>query len=219
VQIGEARSYRRHAVTDSGISPRALPGLTKALVVTDSDEHDEAGHMIEDAATRIEQDLKRLRKLDGLRKEIGPPVIKEAPKADATLIGWGSTGGAIEEAAAIFQKDGKAVSTIHFNEIWPFPADEVKAVFEKSGKTVVIESNATAQLAGLIRRETGKKVDHTILKYKTQQLLVKKNEEYTALEHEITTLQNKISDSRHNSADETRIFFNLQNNFLTCPVR
>ncbi len=164
-KIGEARSYRRHAVTDSGISPRALPGLTKALVVTDSDEHDEAGHMIEDAATRIEQDLKRLRKLNGLRKEIGPPVIKEAPKADATLIGWGSTGGAIEEAAAIFQKDGKAVSTIHFNEIWPFPADEVKAVFEKSGKTVVIESNATAQLAGLIRRETGKKVDHTILKY------------------------------------------------------
>lgn len=34
----------------------------------------------------------------------------------------------------------------------------------------------------------------TIIKYKTQQLQVKKNEEYTALENEIKTLQSSISD-------------------------
>lgn len=34
----------------------------------------------------------------------------------------------------------------------------------------------------------------TILKYKTQQLMVKKNEEYTALEHEISLQKKKISD-------------------------
>jgi len=51
--------YKRHLVTNSGISPRALPGQGKALVVTDSDEHDEAGHMIEDAGTRNQQNLKR----------------------------------------------------------------------------------------------------------------------------------------------------------------
>lgn len=164
-KISEARAYCRHAVTDSGISPRALPGLSKALVVTDSDEHDEAGHMIEDAATRNAQDLKRLCKLDGLRKEISSPLIKSKPGTDLTLIGWGSTGGAIEEAAMMLEKEGRKVSIIHFNEIWPFPADAVKAVFENGGKTVVIENNATAQLAGLIRRETGRKVDHTILKY------------------------------------------------------
>jgi 2-oxoglutarate ferredoxin oxidoreductase subunit alpha len=164
-RISEARAYRRHAVTDSGISPRALPGLSKALVVTDSDEHDEAGHMIEDAATRNEQDRKRLCKLDGLRKDISSPLIKSKPGTELTLIGWGSTGGAIEEAAMMLEKEGRTVSIIHFNEIWPFPADAVKAVFENGGKTVVIENNATAQLAGLIRRETGRKVDHTILKY------------------------------------------------------
>jgi 2-oxoglutarate ferredoxin oxidoreductase subunit alpha len=164
-KIGEARAYRRHKVTDSGISPRALPGLSKALVVTDSDEHDEAGHMIEDAATRNEQVMKRLRKLNGLREEITPPAIKRTPGADVTLMGWGSAGGAIEEAAAIIEKGGKSVNTICINEIWPFPADSLTAIFENGSKTVVIENNATAQLAGLIRRETGYKVDHTILKF------------------------------------------------------
>ena len=67
-KLNNLTDYKRHAVTASGVSPRALPGQGKALVVTDSDEHDEAGHMIEDAATRNQQVEKRLRKLDGLRQ-------------------------------------------------------------------------------------------------------------------------------------------------------
>lgn len=164
-KAAEARAYRRYKVTDSGVSPRALPGLSKALVVTDSDEHDEAGHMIEDAATRNQQNLKRLRKLNGLREEINNPVVKQTTGSDTTLIGWGSACGAIEEAAAFLEKEGNAVSTVCFNEIWPFPADSADEIFQNGDKTVVIENNATAQLAGLIRRETGYQVDHTILKF------------------------------------------------------
>lgn len=44
--------YKRHAFTESGISPLAIPGDSRHLVVTDSDEHDEEGHLIEDAETR-----------------------------------------------------------------------------------------------------------------------------------------------------------------------
>ena len=72
-EVRNLTDYKRHLVTASGISPRALPGQGKALVVTDSDEHDEAGHMIEDAATRSQQVQKRLRKLDGLKQEITQP--------------------------------------------------------------------------------------------------------------------------------------------------
>jgi len=46
--------YKRYKITPSGISPRAFPGQGKALVVADSDEHDEAGHLIEDAETRTQ---------------------------------------------------------------------------------------------------------------------------------------------------------------------
>ncbi|HXX59058.1 MAG TPA: 2-oxoacid:acceptor oxidoreductase subunit alpha, partial [Dehalococcoidales bacterium] len=56
--------YKRHAFTDSGISPRLIPLRGKQLVVTDADEHDESGHMIEDAELRTRMMQKRLKKLD-----------------------------------------------------------------------------------------------------------------------------------------------------------
>ncbi len=164
-EVSEMTDYRRHLITSSGISPRALPGQGKALVVTDSDEHDEAGHMIEDAVTRTLQVQKRLRKLNGLRREMAGPELRTSPGAVVTLIGWGSTYGAIREAAAMLEQDGRPVNTFHISEIWPFPAEAVAAALSQGRKNIVIEGNATAQMAGLIRRETGQKVDATILKF------------------------------------------------------
>ncbi len=161
----EMTDYRRHLVTSSGISPRALPGQGKALVVTDSDEHDEAGHMIEDAATRRLQVQKRWRKLSGLSREISPPEFRSRAGAAATLIGWGSTCGALREAALRLEGEGRPVNTLCFSEIWPFPAEAVTAALGKSRKNIVIEGNAGGQLAGLIRRETGIKAGGTISKF------------------------------------------------------
>ena len=160
----DAADYKRHLVTESGISPRALPGQGKALVVTDSDEHDEAGHMIEDAATRKAQVEKRLRKLDGMKREIAPPEFNNEG-AGLTLVGWGSTYGAIREAAAILKEDGRPVNTLHFRQLWPFPTEAVVAALKTAPKNIVVEGNATSQLAALIRRETGTIVDDSILKY------------------------------------------------------
>jgi 2-oxoglutarate ferredoxin oxidoreductase subunit alpha len=164
-QANRLADYKRHAVTASGISPRALPGQGKALVVTDSDEHDEAGHMIEDAATRRQQVEKRFRKLNGLKSEVIRPEIHRAEGAKVTLIGWGSTYGSVREAAALLKKEGKPVNTLHFSQLWPFPAAATLAAMDKAGKNIIVEGNATSQLAALIRRETGRKADASILKY------------------------------------------------------
>jgi 2-oxoglutarate/2-oxoacid ferredoxin oxidoreductase subunit alpha len=163
-EANRVTEYKRHLVTESGISPRALPGQGKALVVTDSDEHDEAGHMIEDAETRNQQNLKRLRKQNGLKAEIGSPKFQESTNSEFTLIGWGSTYGAIREAADLLQEDKVPVNVLHISEIWPFPAEAIASALDKGTKSIVIESNATAQMANLIRRETGYKVNGTILK-------------------------------------------------------
>jgi 2-oxoglutarate ferredoxin oxidoreductase subunit alpha len=157
--------YKRHAITESGISPRALPGQGKALVVTDSDEHDEAGHLIEDAATRTRMHEKRLRKERGLRSEISAPNIIPDAKAEFNLIGWGSTYGAIHEAVELLGKEGVRAQHLYFSEIWPFPSEAVTASLGKGVRNIVIESNATAQMANLIRRETGIKADGNILRY------------------------------------------------------
>ena len=63
-------SYKRHLITESGISPRAFPMQSKSLVVTDSDEHDEEGHITEDAEMRTRMVLKRQRKFDGLQNDV-----------------------------------------------------------------------------------------------------------------------------------------------------
>jgi len=41
-------AYDRFAVTDSGVSPRAVPGASEKLVLVDSDEHDTYGRITED---------------------------------------------------------------------------------------------------------------------------------------------------------------------------
>ncbi len=164
-ELNEIGEYKRHLITESGLSPRALPLQGKALVITDSDEHDEAGHIIEDAETRRKMVLKRMRKLDGLRTEIGKPRISRKPGAKVTLVGWGSTYGAIAEAQELLEKDGLPVNVMHLSEIWPFPAAEVAPMLGDSMRSVVIENNATGQMARLIRTETGIKPAASILKF------------------------------------------------------
>jgi len=157
--------YKRHRITQSGISPRAFPGLNQALVVTDSDEHDEEGHLIEDAEMRTAQMQKRLRKLFSLKHEINTPRWYGPKKAETTLIGWGSTYGAIREAVDILRKEGASVNMLHLNELWPFPTEAVTDAVSKAHNSYVIENNATGQLARLIKAETGRDVRGRILKY------------------------------------------------------
>jgi len=161
----EITDYKRYRFTESGVSPRAMPLQGKALVVTDSDEHDEAGHMTEDAKTRERMMLKRLKKLDGLRSELGRPRLHQEPQAEMTLVGWGSTYGAIKEAASLLENEGVKANVLHLNELWPFPVETVTSILSGDEKNVIIESNATGQLARLIRAETGIKADKSIFKF------------------------------------------------------
>jgi 2-oxoglutarate ferredoxin oxidoreductase subunit alpha len=134
-------------------------------VVTDSDEHDQEGHMIEDPEMRTAMMLKRLRKMEGLRQEIAVPRTYGLEQAEITLIAWGSTRGAVEEAVDLANRDGLRVNMIHLSEMWPFPADAVARFLEGSKATFAVENNATAQLAHLLRAETGHRVTGTILKF------------------------------------------------------
>jgi len=81
------------------------------------------------------------------------------------LIGWGSTYEAIREAADILRHDNVDVSVLHLNELWPFPAEAVADALNTTRKSYVIESNATGQLARLIKAETGRDVSGRILKF------------------------------------------------------
>jgi 2-oxoglutarate ferredoxin oxidoreductase subunit alpha len=157
--------YKRHKFTDSGISPRLIPMPGGPLVVTDSDEHDEAGHMIEDAGIRTRMMLKRMKKMEGLRNETASAWFHSGQNAKATLIGWGSTYGAIMEAASILERDKLNVNVLQFNELWPFPASAVIAALNTTKTNIVIENNITGQLSQLITAETGIKPTGNVRKF------------------------------------------------------
>jgi 2-oxoglutarate ferredoxin oxidoreductase subunit alpha len=82
-----------------------------------------------------------------------------------TLIGWGSTFGAIAEASEILLEKGVVSNILHLTEIWPFPAEFVTNALKDTAKSVAVESSATGQLAYLIRAETGIQVSGQVNKW------------------------------------------------------
>jgi 2-oxoglutarate ferredoxin oxidoreductase subunit alpha len=165
--LNDLDSYKRHALTSNGISPLGIPGDGPHLVVTDSDEHDEEGHIIEDAKTRRSMVQKRLlKKFPLIKGEMEPPSIYGSDKPEVVLVGWGSTYGVIKEAV-----DGLAVRNVamlHFSELYPFASTEkfdYLALLRNAKKTICIEHNALGKFASLMRAETGYLFDAQILKY------------------------------------------------------
>lgn len=164
-EAAQLTEYKRHVVTESGISPRLVPGLSKATVFTTSDEHSEAGYIIESAEDRIKMMEKRMRKLDLAEKEMRDPLVYGADDAAITLVGWGSTYGAMREAVDLLLADHIAVKMLHFSDIWPLPVARVTAILDGCRNLVAVEGNFTGQFAALLREQTGRKVDHKILRY------------------------------------------------------
>jgi 2-oxoglutarate ferredoxin oxidoreductase subunit alpha len=160
-----ASSYKRYMINESGVSPRLTPGTTKHLVVADSDEHTEEGHITEDLILRKLMVEKRLRKGRGIRSEVIPPQMEGDERADLLLISWGSSKGSVFEAASIMAENGEHVATLHFNQIWPIVPEQFMKRIQAAKRVVCIEGNATGQLARLIRRETGFHIKEAVLRY------------------------------------------------------
>ncbi|HWR98378.1 MAG TPA: 2-oxoacid:acceptor oxidoreductase subunit alpha [Candidatus Methanoperedens sp.] len=150
-----AALYQRYAITEGGVSPRLLPGATRHLVVADSDEHTEDGHLTEDLAVRERMVAKRLAKLEGLRWETLPPRLEGAAPADLLLVSWGSSGAAAAEAAAELRDRGVSAATLHFMQLWPLDPQQFLGTLRAAKRVVFVEGNATGQFERLVRRETG----------------------------------------------------------------
>ncbi|MEF3169458.1 MAG: 2-oxoacid:acceptor oxidoreductase subunit alpha [Deltaproteobacteria bacterium] len=157
--------YRRFAVTDSGVSPRLLPGKGPHLVVADSDEHTEDGHITEDLQVRTKMVEKRLRKLCGIFSEVVAPVYEGEERPDLLLVAWGSSAGAVREAAFHLRREGRSVATLVFHQVWPLDPSQFLSRLEEAGEVVAVEGNATGQFARLIRRETGFAIKKLVLRY------------------------------------------------------
>mgnify|MGYP001561523177 CR=1 FL=1 len=159
-ELAKITEYKRYAITASGISPRALPGQSQHLVIADSDEHTEDGHLTEDLQVRTQMMDKRLRKYDALSKEVIAPTLEGNVKAKTILVSWGSNYGVVKETAQALD-----YGALHFQQVWPFPKDDFIRLTKDAQNIIVIENNATGQLARIIKSQTGLTNISSINKY------------------------------------------------------
>ncbi|HEY7061928.1 MAG TPA: 2-oxoacid:acceptor oxidoreductase subunit alpha [Chloroflexota bacterium] len=164
-ELDRIEDYRRHLLTEDGISPRAVPGHPNAVYVTTGDEHTEYGFITEESDDRRAQMNKRMHKQEVAAREMRLPLRYGPEDADVTFVGWGSTYGALREAVDVLNLDGPRANLLHFMEVWPLDWDQVKAQLDAARSLVLVEQNYTGQLGNLIRTFTGKAMDKRILKY------------------------------------------------------
>jgi 2-oxoglutarate ferredoxin oxidoreductase subunit alpha len=157
--------YARYSITPSGVSPRLLPGVSRHLVVADSHEHTETGHITEDLTLRPKMVEKRLRKAQGITHEVVAPSFLGPEDPELILVGWGSTKGAMQEAANLLSLQGRKTAVLHFSQVWPLVEEQFLGRLTRAKKAVCVEGNATGQLARLIRRETGFQFSSRISRY------------------------------------------------------
>ena len=164
-----ANGYMRYENTDTGVSPRALPGVPGYVHVVATDEHDENSVLISDEFTnplkRRMMVEKRARKFQDIVREIAPPQIEGPADAEVTLMGWGSTEGVIREARQLLADRGVTVNQLAIKWIVPFHVDAVTEIVNSAKKVIIVENNHSGQFYRYMRSETGLSVDAHIRKY------------------------------------------------------
>ncbi|MFZ5845709.1 MAG: 2-oxoacid:acceptor oxidoreductase subunit alpha [Patescibacteria group bacterium] len=160
-----SKEFKRYQLDSSGISPRSVPGTKGGLYHADSYEHDEVGHVTEDANMRRSQAAKRLKKFETMKVDIKSPTLYGEDTPEITFVSWGSTKGAILEALKMLATRGKKAKLVHFSWLYPFPSEEAARLLGSVTRLVDVEQNATAQLASLIREHTGILIKEKLLKF------------------------------------------------------
>ncbi len=171
--------FRAHAVTEDGVSPRAIPGTTDAAHMSTGLEHDELGRRTEEEDERVHQVDKRNRKVETAQNEEDWDYREFGdPDADNLIISWGSNEGALIEALDYLEEDGIDVRVISVPYIFPRP--NLTEEIEAAADTIVVECNATGQFADVI--------EHDVL------TRVKRINKYTGVRFKADELADDITD-------------------------
>lgn len=143
--------FKRYALTDSGVSPRVLPGTKGGIHHVTGVEHNEEGKPSESAENRQKQMDKRMRKTAQLLIDEPVESNEKYDEADILYVGFISTAGAIDEAISRLDHQGAKVNHIQIRQLHPFPSDVVQEAFNKAKKVVVAEHNYQGQLSNIIK--------------------------------------------------------------------
>jgi 2-oxoglutarate ferredoxin oxidoreductase subunit alpha len=158
----EAEDYQRYRLTESGISPMAIPGFDAAPFTATGLEHDESGAPNYTPDMHTAQLDKRGQKFEiaaealcGLEPPLGC-ISYGVPEneAEVGVLAWGSTAGAVREAVEEMAAEGYPVAALVPAVINPLPSDRILD-FARGLKAVIApEVNRTGQFAAWVKAHT-----------------------------------------------------------------
>ncbi len=154
--------YKRYLNTENGVSPLAFVPDKDAIVKVNSYEHDEFGITSEEIVMTNMMQNKRLRKERYLLGELeGFKCVEIYGNKDSqiALLCWGSNKGVCVEVA-----QNLGLKVVQPLVLSPFPVKQFQEALTGVEKIINVESNATGQLARLVKAY-GFNVDEEILKY------------------------------------------------------
>lgn len=160
--------HERYELTDSGVSPRWLPGSEGNTYVANSDEHLSDGTVTENADRAEEMQDKRMRKLDTLKAALPEPELFGEQSGDTLFVGWGSVKNAVIDA--MHQDSG--ISYLHYEYIYPLRAEKLMSIKGNFKRVILVENNFLGQLGQLITQNTGFMFSEKLLKYDGRPLSV-----------------------------------------------
>lgn len=155
-QLENGDLFERYAFSSDGVSPRVFPGTKNGLHHVTGVEHDATGRPSESNTNRKKMMDKRMTKLQNeIPFHESVALNSKHAIADLLLVGFNSTCGTIQEAMERLEAEGIKVNHAHIRLLMPFPTEIMTTEMKKAERVLVIENNATGQLANLIKMNVG----------------------------------------------------------------
>lgn len=142
-------SYRRYALTPSGVSPMAVPGTAGCQYTADGLEHDESGTPSSEAQNHRIQLDKRRRKLDS--HDYGESWATAEGDGDWMIITWGSCTAAVREAVRRWHQDGGRVRMLSIRLLSPVQPRKFAQALSGVSRALVVEQSHSAQFYHYLR--------------------------------------------------------------------
>jgi len=143
---GGEQPYRRYALTESGISPMAIPGTPGTTYTADGLEHNEKGTPSSQAPDHLAQMDKRSRKIS--RLDPGDAWASIEGEGETAVITFGSCTGPAREALR-----AKNIKLVSLRLLSPAQPERLKRALEGVKRVLVIEQNHSGQFLRHLRSE------------------------------------------------------------------
>ncbi len=142
-------AYRRYALTETGVSPMALPGAAGCQYTADGLEHGEnavPSTRVEDHAAQL---AKRARKLAD--HDYGDMWAEVSGTGALAVITWGSSAGAVAEAVREAEAGGLAARAIAMRLLSPPQPDKLAEALKGADTLLVVENSFSGQFLDYLK--------------------------------------------------------------------